>query len=269
MDDWEFLLQKEGDRTWLPLEAPVVEILEGRYRIIARTYRKNTLVEIRIVHQTTEDVTPQRQVQKRQSHTNAEGLIVVVPFSRFKPGLWELRCSGDLLADFMGNGWYAKVQLQVLTRDAEHLGDWPSGSGWQELDTPLPETSLASLAASSCGESMGLSPLPLPPSQVTPEPIPQPMEISLPVAPLPEPVVASSQSSTDAAAMMPPQVTTDFQAVVRNFMECLQEVADQVTDSVTEHMGGRDSTPASVAGSRNLCGPSRAIPDSHRASRGF
>jgi len=34
MQSWEFLLQKEGDRVWLPLESPDVEILEGRYRVI-------------------------------------------------------------------------------------------------------------------------------------------------------------------------------------------------------------------------------------------
>jgi hypothetical protein len=32
-EDWAFLLQQEGDRAWLPLESPDVEVLEGRYRL--------------------------------------------------------------------------------------------------------------------------------------------------------------------------------------------------------------------------------------------
>ncbi len=55
MEYWEFLLQKEGDRSWLPLESPTVEILEGRYRVVARSSRKQTNVEVRIIHQATEE----------------------------------------------------------------------------------------------------------------------------------------------------------------------------------------------------------------------
>ena len=46
MKKLEFLLQKEGDRAWLPLETPDVEILEGRYRVVAsnRTTSKEVVV---------------------------------------------------------------------------------------------------------------------------------------------------------------------------------------------------------------------------------
>lgn len=50
MKKLEFLLQKEGDRAWLPLETSDVEILEGKYRVVARIQHPNTDIEIRVTH---------------------------------------------------------------------------------------------------------------------------------------------------------------------------------------------------------------------------
>src|SRR5437868_135475 len=102
MEVWEFLIQKDGDRSWLPLESPDVEILEGRYRVVARSSRVDTSVEVCISHIAIAEEPPKRRVQKRSSRTNHDGLIVVIPFTRLQPGIWELRCTGDLMADFMG-----------------------------------------------------------------------------------------------------------------------------------------------------------------------
>ncbi len=126
MEYWEFLLQKEGDRSWLPLESPTVDILEGRYRLVARSSRKQTNVEVRIVHQATEEVPPKRRTQKRSNRTNADGLVVVIPYTSLKPGIWELTCSGDLMSDLMGNGWQYSVQLEVspIEPDEEWEPDW-------------------------------------------------------------------------------------------------------------------------------------------------
>ncbi|MGV0025188.1 hypothetical protein [Phormidesmis priestleyi] len=122
---WEFLLQKEGDRSWLPLDSSDVEILEGRYRIVARSHRKNSNVEVRIIHQATDEIPPKRRTQKRSHRTNQDGLVVVIPFTSLKPGIWELNCSGDLMSDLMGNGWQAAIQLHVVPRDSEEdADDW-------------------------------------------------------------------------------------------------------------------------------------------------
>ncbi|MGD1713139.1 hypothetical protein [Dapis sp. BLCC M172] len=96
MSDWEFLLQKEGDQTWLPLESADVEILEGRYRIVANTHIANTEVQIRIIHDSTEEIPPIRRVHKRSSRTHSQGLISIIPFTRLKPGKWEFRCLAKL-----------------------------------------------------------------------------------------------------------------------------------------------------------------------------
>jgi hypothetical protein len=130
MEYWEFLLQKEGDRSWLPLESPTVEILEGRYRVVARSSRKQTNVEVRIIHQATEEVPPKRRTQKRSNRTNADGLVVVIPYTSLKPGTWELNCSGDLMSELMGNGWQYSVQFEVspIEPDEEWEPDWQTPS---------------------------------------------------------------------------------------------------------------------------------------------
>ncbi|MCL1470498.1 FimV family protein [Argonema antarcticum] len=114
MEYWEFLIQKEGDRTWQPLESPDVELQQGRYRILARSGRTDTEVDIRIIHQSTDEDPPKRRMQKRSRRTNSEGLMVLIPFTHLKPGIWELRCRPDLITDLMGDSWKHTLRLQVL-----------------------------------------------------------------------------------------------------------------------------------------------------------
>jgi len=132
MEFWEFLLQKEGDRSWLPLESPNVEILEGRYRVVARSSRPNTPLEIKVTQQSLDEMPPARRIQKRSGKTNPQGLVVIMPFTRLQPGDWELRCTGDLMDDMLGNSWSQTVQLQVLPVELDF--------GWHEDE--LPEANL-------------------------------------------------------------------------------------------------------------------------------
>lgn len=124
MEYWEFLLQKKGDRSWLPLESSDVEILEGRYRIVARSSRKDTPVEIQIRHTSPEDVPPRWRTKKRSGHTNNSGLVSIVPFVHFRPGMWELRCTNDLMSDFVGERWLYAVKLQVVAHEEMADDDW-------------------------------------------------------------------------------------------------------------------------------------------------
>ncbi len=130
---WEFLIQKEGDRSWLPLESPDVEVLEGRYRVVARSSRVTASVEICVSHIDAEAQPAKQRIQKRLSQTNRDGLVVVIPFTRLDPGAWELRCTGDLMSDMVGDGWRYAVTLQVLPHHSDQLGDWdvddPDSSG--------------------------------------------------------------------------------------------------------------------------------------------
>jgi hypothetical protein len=113
MDSWEFLLQKEGSRTWQPIKSSKIAIEAGRYRVVAHSNSSNTEVEICVSHESTEEVPPKRRSQKRSRRTNKDGLMVVIPFTYLKPGKWELRCSCDLMSDLLGKSWQKAVQLQV------------------------------------------------------------------------------------------------------------------------------------------------------------
>ena len=127
MKYWEFLIQKEGDETWLPLETQQVEILEGRYRVVAHTDRVNTPMEIRVSQLITEEMPPRQRVRKRRGETNDAGLVVVMPYVHLKPGQWDLVCSslsptGDFIDD-VDASWRYQVQLQVFAPTEE---DWSS-----------------------------------------------------------------------------------------------------------------------------------------------
>lgn len=117
MEYWEFLLQQEGDQSWLPLDTAQMEILEGRYRIMAHTSQVDTLVQIQISQRLLDQVPPKRRSLKRQGRTNGDGLLVVMPFTRLRPGTWDIQCSGPLAeqpASDESSSWRYAIQLQVL-----------------------------------------------------------------------------------------------------------------------------------------------------------
>ena len=121
MSDWEFLLQKEGDRSWLPLESPDVEILEGRYRIVARSKFPEAEVQIRVLHESTEEDPPVRRVQTRAGRTNKEGLIALVPYTNLKPGLWEITCEPASMSGILPEANPQAIHLQVLPLESDAI----------------------------------------------------------------------------------------------------------------------------------------------------
>ncbi|WP_434221928.1 hypothetical protein ACOKW7_25220 [Limnospira platensis CENA597] len=126
MDNLEFLLQREGDNTWLPLESPDVQVLEGRYRIVSRGSHQDQEIEIRIVYDAIDETPPVRRIKTLKSYINSEGLMVVIPYTRLKPGIWEFSCSPDLQQGLLGNTWRATMKLQVLANtdiDSEEILD--------------------------------------------------------------------------------------------------------------------------------------------------
>ena len=159
MKYWEFLIQKEGDQTWLPLETQQVEILEGRYRVVAHTARSNTPVDIRVSQLITDEMPPRKRVRKRTSSTNESGLVVIMPFVHLKPGQWRLECRSVAgVEDRLGDDWQYDVQLQVLApSEDDWSGEWlvpqdsqSASSEWADegaLDEPLVNADLPLLQA--------------------------------------------------------------------------------------------------------------------------
>ncbi|MEH2192259.1 MAG: hypothetical protein V7K98_06285 [Nostoc sp.] len=117
MEHWQFLIQEQGDRSWHILESPNFGILEGQYRVLARSSLLNTDVEVRVTHSSTHEIQPTRRIFKRSRRTNSEGLMAVIPFTYFDAGIWELRCGGDLMSDLLGKSWQYSVQIKVLSQE--------------------------------------------------------------------------------------------------------------------------------------------------------
>ncbi|MBW4439667.1 MAG: hypothetical protein KME10_00250 [Plectolyngbya sp. WJT66-NPBG17] len=122
---WEFLIQQDGDRVWLPLDTPNVEILEGRYRIAAKSNRKNAPVEVRIKHDSIDEMPPKRRTQTRTHQTNPSGLMPVIPFTRLQPGIWEFQCAPR-------EGSPHSIQLRVLSIESDIVEDW--NPDWENAD---------------------------------------------------------------------------------------------------------------------------------------
>ncbi len=134
MEQWEFLLQKEGDRSWLPLESPAVEILEGRYRVVARSGRASEAVAIRITHQDLEEFPPKRRVHKRTTEISPEGLLLMIPFTSLKPGIWDLQCTSETTPENPDPTWQHAMRLMVLPADAYSDSDLESTSPEEATD---------------------------------------------------------------------------------------------------------------------------------------
>jgi hypothetical protein len=138
MEYWEFLLQQEGDSNWLPLDTSQMEILEGRYRIMAHCSQAQTSIDVHVSHVFTEQVPPKRRSLKRQGQTNENGLMVVLPFTRLTAGTWDIHCkgistTGDVAAEANpqppSDTWHYAIQLRVLSQDAGEDGDWFADDG--------------------------------------------------------------------------------------------------------------------------------------------
>jgi hypothetical protein len=80
---------------------------------LARSYLSNTDVEVRVSHISIDEFPPKRRILKRSRRTNSEGLMAVIPFTNFKPGIWELRCSGDIMSEMLGKFWQRTLVIQV------------------------------------------------------------------------------------------------------------------------------------------------------------
>ncbi|MCC3495400.1 MAG: hypothetical protein JGK38_01835 [Microcoleus sp. PH2017_15_JOR_U_A] len=171
MKKLEFLLQKEGDRAWLPLETPDVEILEGKYRVVARIQHPNTDIEIRIIHTSFDETAPQRKVQSRSARTNPEGLVVIIPYTRLKPGMWELSCLPDSKSE-PAKSWQYGVQLEVLPAESE-------------TSEPLPAID-SSEAAAFPSASQNAAAVDRTPTQIPAPPPPPPQPTKIYQFPLPQ-----------------------------------------------------------------------------------
>jgi hypothetical protein len=113
MADWEFLIQREGDRGWRSIETGNLQLKEGKYRIVASSNLIATQMQLRITHQTLGLAVPQRRSRSCGQTSNASGLVVIIPFTHLQSGIWQFVCSG---IDPHQTAWHRILKLRVLQR---------------------------------------------------------------------------------------------------------------------------------------------------------
>lgn len=113
MEYWEFLIQREGDRGWRPIETGNLQLREGKYRIVASSNLIDTQIHTRVTYQNLGSTIPQRKSQARNQTTNGRGLVVITPFTDLYAGLWQFVCSGNSAEQ---PGWHRILKLRVLPR---------------------------------------------------------------------------------------------------------------------------------------------------------
>jgi hypothetical protein len=118
MTYWEFLIQQEGDLAWLPLKSSQTEILAGRYRVMARSAMANTPAELCVSYEHPDAPDAEPQIYKRAKQTNADGLMVVLPYTDLTSGIWQLGCSGRAGEGAAESDWHYAVRLCVLPQVA-------------------------------------------------------------------------------------------------------------------------------------------------------
>jgi hypothetical protein len=131
MMNLKFLIQKEGDREWLPLESPTVEVLEGRYHLMAHTTELDQPVDIQIRHRYEDNGVLQEERQQRRQQPDTHGNLSLLPNSYLGNGLWTVTCT---LCTDQTDRLNQSINLQVLAEDFGFISDWEfveaTGGSW-------------------------------------------------------------------------------------------------------------------------------------------
>ena len=140
MENWEFLLQRKGDKSWLPLESPTVEILEGQYRLAARSDLANVPVEIAIAYRPIADVRHQPLQQKIVKRISHDGLLIVMPYTNFVPGLWQIDCCATVSVEddeTAAPAWKKTVKFDVIQISSDASSEWQYSDPEEDLETSI------------------------------------------------------------------------------------------------------------------------------------
>ncbi|MGB7444234.1 MAG: hypothetical protein WA919_24470 [Coleofasciculaceae cyanobacterium] len=254
MEYWEFLLQKEGKRYWQQVKSGRVEVEAGKYRVVAHSSLVDADVEVCVTHESTKENPPKRRSQKRLRHTNQEGLMVVIPFTYLKPGLWELRCRGDVMSDFLGKPWQKAVLLSVVPEKAEVLptaepistvgeveqADVEVASAQSSSDSEEPQLAEEAVSAESDAASGQ--------TQTNLENIPEPEELAPRETDLEE-IKATKETDSEPVNIWQPEqletnrvklagnlaeITSSVNPIMNQSLQTLEQILQQVLDPVLQ-----------------------------------
>ncbi len=166
MTYWEFLIQREDDRSWKTLTSPNLQIVEGKYRIVANTSAIDATVRTQVFYHTESE--PPQLSQSRSQSISPEGILVVLPFTHLQAGMWHFKCNVDIAKN---NEFCQPLKLRVLPKTKP-------ASSQAEPEIVLPEPQPADIMETAVGDLDrlldGMETQPVVFTEVTPERISTP-----------------------------------------------------------------------------------------------
>lgn len=114
MNTWDFLIQREGEKTWSSVTA-ISRLKAGKYRLMVRTPKLNQAVDISISYCPESDLTATKR-KKYYRQTNDRGFLAILPFTPLRSGAWEISCRPDLMSELCGENWQKKITLEVFSK---------------------------------------------------------------------------------------------------------------------------------------------------------
>jgi hypothetical protein len=178
MAQWQFLIRKEDDQAWIPLESLNTEILEGRYQLVAELGTTAVPIEVQLNHEFEQDGLFKQTRQQKLLMTDPQGQVDLTSLVYFAPGRWEVKCRiSDKALDDISTSLELEpvtLSLQILAQEYGCLEEWdlfvdhPSSQA-------IPKTELVS-ANGVAGLSSG-------PIHNSGQPTPAELRVSLPSIP--------------------------------------------------------------------------------------
>lgn len=140
MNNWDFLIQADGEQTWTSLSdrAPVTE---GKYRLMARTGKAHAEVEICIAYYSQSGMIPSKKRYSRL--TDAEGALMIFPLFSLTVGRWQIYCLPNMMEQLCGANWKQTLTVEVgakstVTAAIAHSAIEEKPATSINLETPIP-----------------------------------------------------------------------------------------------------------------------------------
>lgn len=178
MAQWQFLIRKEDDQAWIPLESLNTEILEGRYQLVAELGAAAVPIEVQLNHEFEQDGLFKQTRQQKLLMTDLQGQVDLTSLTYFAPGRWEVKCRiPDKAQEDLSMAPDLEpvtLSLQILAQEYGCVEDWdlfvdhPSSQA-------IPKTELVS--------ANGVAGPPSGPTHNSGQPTPAELRVSLPSIP--------------------------------------------------------------------------------------
>jgi hypothetical protein len=169
MTYWEFLIQREDDRSWKTLTSPNLQIVEGKYRIIANTSAIDATVRTQVFYHTESE--PPQLSQSRSQSISPEGVLVVLPFTHLQAGMWHFKCNVDISEN---NEICQPLKLRVLPKTQRVPSQAEPAIAIVEPHEPLPADIMQTAVGDLDRLLEGIETPPVVFTEVTPERIATP-----------------------------------------------------------------------------------------------